>query len=226
MFIVLEGLDGAGKSTQIKMLREWFLARGVESEYLHFPRFDAPIYGDLVARFLRGEFGSAAEVNPYLVALLYAGDRADAAKMVQGWLDEGKVVIADRYVYSNIGYQCAKIEDATEHAALRHWIYDLEYNYNKIPRPDLSLFLDVPFAFTERKLTEQREGDDRSYLNGQKDIHEASLSLQQAVRRVYLETAAEEDGLQVVDCSDAEGGMATPDVIFSRIEEALTQILK
>lgn len=226
MFIVLEGLDGAGKSTQIKMLREWFLARGVESEYLHFPRFDAPIYGDLVARFLRGEFGSAAEVNPYLVALLYAGDRADAAKMVQGWLDEGKVVIADRYVYSNIGYQCAKIEDATERAALRHWIYDLEYNYNKIPRPDLSLFLDVPFAFTERKLTEQREGDDRSYLNGQKDIHEASLSLQQAVRRVYLETAAEESGLQVVDCSDAEGGMATPDVIFSRIEEALTQILK
>lgn len=226
MFIVLEGLDGAGKSTQIKMLREWFLARGVESEYLHFPRFDAPIYGDLVARFLRGEFGSAAEVNPYLVALLYAGDRADAAKMVQGWIDEGKVVIADRYLYSNIGYQCAKIEDETERTKLRQWIFDLEYNYHKIPRPDLSLFLDVPFAFTERKLTEQREGDDRNYLNGGKDIHEASLSLQQAVRRVYLETAAEDRDLQVVDCSDAEGGMATPDVIFSRIEQALTQILK
>lgn len=226
MFIVLEGLDGAGKSTQINMLREWFLARGVESEYLHFPRFDAPIYGDLVARFLRGEFGSAAEVNPYLVALLYAGDRADAAKMVQGWIDEGKVVIADRYLYSNIGYQCAKIEDETERTKLRQWIFDLEYNYHKIPRPDLSLFLDVPFAFTERKLTEQREGDDRNYLNGGKDIHEASLSLQQAVRRVYLETAAEDRDLQVVDCSDAEGGMATPEVIFSRIEQALTQILK
>lgn len=226
MFIVLEGLDGAGKSTQIKMLREWFLARGVESEYLHFPRFDAPVYGDMVARFLRGEFGSAAEVNPYLVALLYAGDRADAAKMVQGWIDEGKVVIADRYLYSNIGYQCAKIEDETERTKLRQWIFDLEYNYHKIPRPDLSLFLDVPFAFTERKLTEQREGDDRNYLNGGKDIHEASLSLQQAVRRVYLETAAEDRDLQVVDCSDAEGGMATPDVIFSRIEQALTQILK
>ena len=226
MFIVLEGLDGAGKSTQIKMLREWFLARGVESEYLHFPRFDAPIYGDLVARFLRGEFGSAAEVNPYLVALLYAGDRADAAKMVQGWIDEGKVVIADRYLYSNIGYQCAKIEDETERTKLRQWIFDLEYNYHKIPRPDLSLFLDVPFAFTERKLTEQREGDDRNYLNGGKDIHEASLSLQQAVRRVYLETAAEDRDLRVVDCSDAEGGMATPEVIFSRIEQALTQILK
>lgn len=226
MFIVLEGLDGAGKSTQIKMLRDWFLARGVESEYLHFPRFDAPVYGDLVARFLRGEFGSASEVNPYLVALLYAGDRADAAKMVQGWIDEGKVVIADRYVYSNIGYQCAKIEDEAERTKLRQWIFDLEYDYNKIPRPDISLFLDVPFAFTERKLSEQREGDDRNYLKGGQDIHEASLSLQQAVRRVYLEAAAEDEGLQVVDCSDAEGGMASPEVIFSRIESVVAQILK
>ncbi len=226
MFIVLEGLDGAGKSTQIKMLREWFRSRGIESEYLHFPRFDAPVYGDLVARFLRGEFGSAAEVNPYLVALLYAGDRADAAKMVQGWIDEGKVVIADRYVYSNIGYQCAKIEDEAERAKLRHWIFDLEFGYNKIPCPDLSLFLDVPFAFTERKLTEQREGEDRDYLNGGRDIHEASLTLQQAVRRVYLETAVEDERLQVVDCSDAGGGMASPEEIFSRIEQALTQILK
>ena len=226
MFIVLEGLDGAGKSTQIKKLREMFAERGIESEYVHFPRFDAPIYGELIGRFLRGELGGVDQVDPYIVALLYAGDRADMAPQIRKWQDEGKVVIVDRYVYSNIGYQCAKIEDAEERAKLRHWIYDLEYNYNKIPQPDLSLFLDVPFAFTERKLTEQREGDDRSYLNGQKDIHEASLTLQQAVRRVYLETAAEESGLQVVDCSDAEGGMATPDVIFGRIEEALTQILK
>ena len=226
MFIVLEGLDGAGKSTQIKKLREMFAERGIESEYVHFPRFDAPIYGELIGRFLRGELGSVEQVDPYIVALLYAGDRADMAPQIRKWQEDGKVVIVDRYVYSNIGYQCAKIEDETERAKLRQWIFDLEYDYNKIPRPDLSLFLDVPFAFTERKLTEQREGDDRSYLNGQKDIHEASLSLQQAVRRVYLETAAADKDLQVVDCSDAEGGMATPEVIFGRIEQALTQVLK
>lgn len=190
MFIVLEGLDGAGKSTQIRMLREFFLARGIGSEYLHFPRFDSPVYGDLIARFLRGEFGTADQVDPYLVALLYAGDRNDAAPMIRGWLDAGKVVIADRYVFSNIGYQCAKIADAAARDRLRRWILDLEYGYYGIPRPDVSLFLDVPFAFTERKLTEQREGDDRSYLNGARDIHEASLSLQQAVRSVYMETAA------------------------------------
>ena len=95
MFIVLEGLDGAGKSTQIALLREYFAGRGIESAYIHFPRFDAPVYGELIARFLRGEFGGADRVDPYLVALLFAGDRAEAAPQIRQWLAEGKVVLLD-----------------------------------------------------------------------------------------------------------------------------------
>ena len=226
MFIVLEGLDGAGKSTQIAKLKARFLERGVESEYLHFPRFDAPVYGDLIARFLRGDLGSVEQVNPYLVALLYAGDRADCAATIRRWLDEGKVVIVDRYVYSNIGYQCAKIADGAERQTLREWILRTEFEEFKIPRPDLSLFLDVPFSFTERKLSEQREGDDRSYLQGGKDIHEASLDLQRRVREVYLESAAVGNDLKVVNCSADDGSMATPEQIFERIMEHLNPILK
>ena len=225
MFIVLEGLDGAGKSTQIKKLRELFAERGVASEYVHFPRFDAPFYGDLIARFLRGELGSVEQVDPYVVALLYAGDRADMAKQIEAWQAEGKVVIADRYVYSNIGYQCAKIADKGARERLRQWILSLEYEYNKIPRPDVSLFLDVPFAFTEKRLTEQREGDDRTYLNGGSDIHEQSLSLQERVREVYISSARCDAELVVVDCSDADGAMATPDEIFSRIENSISPLL-
>ncbi|MBR5820335.1 MAG: dTMP kinase [Alistipes sp.] len=225
MFIVLEGLDGAGKSTQIKRLTRFFEERGQECAYLHFPRFDAPVYGELIARFLRGEFGSAAEVDPYLVGLIYAGDRADAAPMIRRWLDEGKVVILDRYVYSNVGYQCAKLEAGAERDRLMQWILDLEFGYNAIPKPDLSLFLDVPFSFTERKLTEQREGADRDYLQGGKDIHEESLTLQQRVREVYLRCAAHEGDLRVVDCSTPEGQMESPDGIFARIEELLKPLL-
>ena len=225
MFIVLEGLDGAGKSTQIKRLTRFFEERGQECAYLHFPRFDAPVYGELIARFLRGEFGSAAEVDPYLVGLIYAGDRADAAPMIRRWLDEGKVVILDRYVYSNVGYQCAKLEAGAERDRLMQWILDLEFGYHAIPKPDLSLFLDVPFSFTARKLTEQREGADRDYLQGGKDIHEESLTLQQRVREVYLQCAAHDADLQVIDCSTPEGQMESPDGIFARIEELLKPLV-
>lgn len=220
MFIVLEGVDGCGKSTQIANLQKMFAQKGVECEYIHFPRFDAPYFGELIARFLRGELGSIEQVDPYIVAMLYAGDRRDAAPMIRGWLNEGKVVICDRYVYSNIGYQCAKLSSAEEREKLREWILRLEFDYFAIPRPDLSLFLDVPFAFTERKLSEQREGDDRSYLNGGKDIHEQSLDLQQAVRRVYIDAAEHDDDMHVVDCSD-EGRMASPEVIFERIKSVV-----
>lgn len=226
MFIVLEGLDGAGKSTQVAKIREMLTRRGFDSEFVHFPRFDAPVYGDLIGRFLRGELGSLESVNPYLVALLYAGDRADAAAQIRAWQAAGRVVIADRYVYSNIGYQCAKIDDAAERRRLADWIFDLEYSHYAIPQPDVSLFLDVPFAFTERRLTEARTGGDRDYLRGAADIHESSLTLQQRVREVYLEASQSDGRLCVVDCSDSAGGMASPDEIFARISAVLSPYLK
>ena len=225
MFIVLEGLDGAGKSTQIRMLRQLFADRGVESEYVHFPRFDSPVYGQLIARFLRGEFGGVQEVDPYLVALIFAGDRADAAPQIRQWLAEGKAVVLDRYVYSNVGFQCAKLPAGEERDRLADWIVNLEFGHNALPRPDLSLFLDVPFAFTERKLSEVREGYDRDYLQGGQDIHEASLQLQQDVRSVYLASAAKDPSLRVVDCSDASGAMESPEGIFAKIRAELTPIL-
>ena len=225
MFIVLEGLDGAGKSTQIKLLRQLLASRGIDSEYVHFPRFDSPVFGELIARFLRGELGSIESVDPYIVALLFAGDRADMAPQIRAWQAEGKVVIVDRYVYSNIGYQCAKLPTEEQRAKLKQWILDTEYGYYNIPRPDLSLFLDVPFAFTAKSLTEQREGDDRAYLNGSKDIHESSLDLQQMVRNVYLEAAKTDEALGVINCSNAEGGMDTPEGIFARIEQVVTPLL-
>ena len=225
MFIVLEGLDGAGKSTQIRMLRQLFADRGVESEYVHFPRFDSPVYGQLIARFLRGEFGGVQEVDPYLVALIFAGDRADAAPQIRQWLAEGKAVVLDRYVYSNVGFQCAKLPAGEERDRLADWIVNIEFGHNALPRPDLSLFLDVPFAFTERKLSEAREGDDRDYLQGGQDIHEASLQLQQDVRSVYLASAAKDPSLRVVDCSDASGAMESPEGIFAKIRAELIPIL-
>ena len=104
MLIVLEGLDGAGKSTQVKRLKEYLQQRCGTLEYIHFPRYEAPVYGDLITRFLKGEFGSIEAVHPQLVALLFAEDRHGAAPAMREALARGKTVLLDRYVYSNIAY--------------------------------------------------------------------------------------------------------------------------
>jgi dTMP kinase len=215
--IVLEGLDGAGKSTQLELLRRRASELGHSTEFLHFPRVDSPVYGELIAGFLRGDMGGQDEVDPYLVAMLFAGDRAAAAPMLREWLSAGKFVFLDRYVYSNVGYQCAKVADPENRRRLRDWILELEFEIYAIPRPDVSLFLDVPFAFTEARLTAQRQGSDRDYLRGKEDVHESSLDLQRRVREVYLDTAAADRSLRIVDCASTSGAMLPPDEIFEKI---------
>ena len=164
MLVVLEGLDGAGKSTQVKKLRTYLESLYGSLEYVHFPRYDAPVYGDLISRFLRGDFGSNEAVHPQLVALLFAEDRHGAAPAMKETLDKGGVILLDRYVYSNIAYQCAKLKDDNEAEALRDWIFNTEYGDFALPKPDLNIFLDVPISFVESKLKANRAGDDRDYL--------------------------------------------------------------
>lgn len=221
--IVIEGLDGAGKSTQISLLKEWFAERNLQCRYIHFPRTDSPWFGELIARFLRGEFGDIGSVDPYLVAMLYAGDRKDASSMIETWLNEKYYVILDRYTYSNIAYQCAKLHSKDEEMRLRDWIVKLEFEHFGIPRPDINIFLDVPFRFTEEKLKNKRQGEDRSYLMGSIDIHESSLDFQRRVREVYVEVAATDESLQIIDCHNSENEMLKPDQIFRLIIDKLKE---
>ena len=214
---VIEGVDGAGKSTQIKLLRDFFSKKGYSCEYMHFPRTETPYFGELISRFLRGEFGTLNDVDPYLAAMLYAGDRKDASTMISKWLTDGKIVFLDRYTYSNIAYQCAKLEERSAQDKLMNWIFSLEFGHFAIPKPDLNIFLDVPFDFAEKNLTKIRTGSDRNYLNGTKDIHEESMAFQKKVRDIYLRVSESDDLLAVVDCSSSVGTMLSPAEIFELI---------
>lgn len=218
MLIVLEGLDGAGKSTQVRKLRSYLESRCGKLEYIHFPRYDAPVYGDLIGKFLRGGFGSIEGVHPQLVALLFAEDRHGAAPQMREALAQGKTVLLDRYVYSNIAYQCAKLESDAEAEDLRKWIFDTEYRQFNLPKPDINIFLEVPIGFVKKSLSSSRMGGDRDYLEGGTDIHEADLAFQEKVKAMYLRQAAEDDSLCVVDCSDEFGEMLPADEIFARIK--------
>ncbi|HEX2394999.1 MAG TPA: thymidylate kinase, partial [Bacteroidales bacterium] len=100
---------------------------------------------------------------------------------------------------------------------LRKWILELEFNYNRIPKPDLNILLDVPFSFTQKNLKETRTGVERDYLQGTRDIHEEDLDFQQRVRDMYIWQAETSPDLRIIDCNDAEGGMRDPKSIFNSI---------
>ncbi len=225
MLIVLEGLDGAGKSTQVKRLRKYLEEKFGTLEYIHFPRYDAPVYGNLISRFLRGDFGANNAVHPQLVALLFAEDRHGAVPEMKQTLANGVPVLLDRYVYSNIAYQCAKLEDAKEAEDLRQWIFETEYNNFELPVPDLNIFLDVPISFVESKLASARQGDDRDYLEGGQDIHEADIQFQIKVRDHYRRQCELDPKFTRIDCSDENGNMLSPDAIFAKISAEVDKVI-
>ncbi len=213
--IVLEGLDGAGKSTQIKLLTEYFNQQQKDVYFLHFPRLNSPYFGDLISTFLRGEFGDIDQVHPKLVALLYAGDRWSASSEIKSYLEKDYIVLLDRYVYSNLAYQCAKILSDDEKQQLREWILQFEFDFFKIPRPDINIFLDVPLSFVKQKLIERRQGDNRTSLKGKTDIHEKSIRFQEKVRNEYLYLCNAYD-LLYVDCT-LGNKILPPNNVFQKI---------
>ena len=224
-FIVIEGLDGAGKSTQINLLKNYLEQHNLTYRYIHFPRTaspgESPIYGEMVANFLKGDYGDVNQVNPYLVALLYAGDRDNAKTTIREWLENDYFVVLDRYVYSNMAFQGAKFHDPQEKKKLKEWILHLEYEHNRIPKPTLSIFLHMNFDFISRKLRDAREGEDRHYLEGKADIHEKSLDLQANVEKEYLSLVAENDDFHLIDCFTAAGETLAPGQIHEKVLELL-----
>lgn len=220
-FIVLEGLDGSGKSTQVKLLQSFFKENNLKFKYLHFPKNNEGVFGEMVSMFLRGEFGAIDQVNPYIVALLFAGDREHSKNEIKSWLSDNYYVLVDRYVLSNIAFQTAKLSSLEEKDKLTNWIFHLEYEYFNIPKPDIEIFLDVPFSFTEKSLQHNRSGDDREYLKGKTDIHEESLTFQEQVRQEYLRCQGFASYYHILNCSKENAEILAPESISTNIIQLL-----
>jgi dTMP kinase len=100
---------------------------------------------------------------------------------------------------------------------LRDWILEFEYEYNLLPRPDINLYLNVPFEFTRDQLKNAREGEDREYLKGERDIHEENLDFQEQVRQVYLSLSTYVNDVEIIHCMDQDGKMLPPEAISQLI---------
>ena len=147
--IAIEGVDGSGKGTQSRLLADTLRSEGRRVALLSFPRYSETFFGARIGDFLNGRFGSLEAVDPFLAALLFAGDRLESKPVLAAALAENDIVVLDRYVASNVAHQGAKREGA-ERAELVRRIEHVEFALNALPRPDVTVWLDLPVPLATR----------------------------------------------------------------------------
>ena len=181
--IVIDGADGSGKATQVTLLIKNLKKAGYKVKVEDFPQ-----YGKFSAKaaedYLNGLYGSSAELGPYIPSTFYAIDRFAASGRIRDNLKKGCIVVSNRYVVASMGHQGGKIQNKEKRDKYFKWLFDLEYNFYGIPRPDLNIILNMP-AKVAQKLVDRKAR--RSYTNKKRDLHEADLSHLKAAERTYLE---------------------------------------
>ncbi len=217
--IVIEGTDGSGKSTQFRMLSEHLKNDNVQFHHLVFPRYDQASSA-LIRMYLGGQFGTKpADVNAYAASAFYAVDRYASYKTDWGqWYENGGLVLSDRYTTSNAVHQASKEPEERQQDYLK-WLYDFEYEKLRLPRPDLTIYLDVPTDFTER-LLRHREQD----TNTQADIHEQDTQYLATCRQTGRRAAAYY-GWTVIHCVK-NGAMRSIEDIHQEIYQHVQKCLE
>ena len=208
--IIIEGLDGSGKSTQTELLEKYLSDNDINYKKIKLPDYESPS-STLVNMYLGGEFGKSAEdVNAYAAGAFYAVDRFASYKLKwKSDYENGTLILADRYATSNSIYQMEKL-DESEWDAYLEWSEDFEYNKIGIPKPDLVIYLDVPIEISQRLMTGRYGGDDNK-----KDVHESNVRFLENCRKSALYTAKKQNWC-VVDCTE-NGKLLPIDEIHNKI---------
>ena len=193
--IVIEGLDGSGKSTQLDLLNKNLTEKGIDCKAVSFPDYDNPS-STLVKMYLNGEFGKKAEdVNAYAASIFYTVDRFASFKTNWGeYYNNNGTVISGRYTTSNAIHQASKLPQE-KWADFLDWLYDFEYSKIGIPKPDKVIFLDMPIEVSQKLLTKRYKGD-----NSKKDIHECDTEYLERCRKAATFTA-DYSGWETIPCA-------------------------
>lgn len=182
--IVLEGTDGSGKTEQFKLLVKRLRGNGHKVKKVDFPQYGSPS-AYFVEQYLQGKYGSWKQVGPYKASVFYALDRFATAYKVKEWLNQGYIVLSNRYVASNLGHQGVKIKTKKAREQFFYWVNNLEYNILSIPKPDINIFLHVPVKIAYDLIAKKGA---REYLGDKKrDIHEQDILHLQSAEKVYKE---------------------------------------
>ncbi len=214
--IVIEGLDGSGKSTQLDLLYENLKKIGIDCRTVSFPDYEHNS-STLVKMYLAGEFGEKpGDVNAYAASTFYAVDRYASFKKYWGqYYNGGGVILAGRYVTSNAVHQNSKLtEDKWE--AFLNWLYDFEYCKMGIPKPDKVIFLDMPIDVSQKLMTGRYKGDEEK-----KDIHERDTNYLEHCRKSALFTA-DYSGWNKINCAKDGEARTIEDIAQDVLKEVLS----
>lgn len=216
--IVIEGLDGSGKSTQLELLPQNLHKNGIKSSTVSFPDYDSNSSA-LVKMYLSGAFGKKPDdVNAYAASLFYAVDRYASYKTNWGnYYNNNGIIISGRYTTSNAVHQTSKMPQEQWKDFL-DWLYDLEYNKVAIPKPDKVIFLDMPVEVSQKLLSGRYKGDE-----GKKDIHESDTAYLDKCRKAAMFTASY-SGWTIIPCSKDGQPRSIEDIANDILNEALKVI--
>jgi len=214
--IVIEGIDGSGKRTQLDLLARALAHRGHHVSQVSFPNYSG-FFGKLVARFLNGEFGALESVDPHFSALLYAEDRLESRPALEAALAAGKTLLADRYIASNLAHQGSRVPPAKRDEFLA-WLRQLEYEIYALPVEDLVIYLRVPVAQAHKLIASKNA---REYTDKTHDIQEADLAHLEAASRVYDQLAQQANWLRIECVEPAGGSLRSPQEIHDEVLAAV-----
>jgi len=198
--IVIDGIDGSGKATQTALLKKRLQKEGVKVKAIDFPQYGRNFFGRLIGNYLSGAFGDFVQTDPYLASVLYAADRFESSNKIRRWLAQGYVVLADRYVSANQIHQGGKIHSAAKRKKFLAWLDFMEYNVFGIPRPDLVIYLDVPYEISREWLKKKVARRKKKYLNGRKDVAEDNLTYLRDSRASALSLVKKNNNWRKISC--------------------------
>lgn len=221
-FIVIDGSDGSGKSTQYARFCERLTAEGVTFETLKFPQYKQPS-AHFIEQYLQGQYGQADDVPAKRTSVFYALDRYAASWQIREKLDQGITMVVDRYVASNMGHQGAKMPGAEVRKEFFSWLDDFEFNIMGIPRPDLNIVLLIGDQQAQRNIAKRAAESDHA-----SDIHESNADFLRRSAEVYQEICELfPDQYTRIDCMKDESSMLPIEDIHNRIWElAKTKLQK
>ncbi len=218
-FFVIDGTDGSGKATQTRLLIKHFQKENVPVETISFPQYNKKSAG-LAEEYLSGKYGDVNDVGPYKSSVLYAVDRFDASFKIRKWLNEDKIVIADRYVGSNLGHQGTKIDNEQKRHDFFKWNTNFEFEIMGIPKPDVNIILHVSTEMV-MKLINNR---DNNKHGGDTDIHERNPNHIKKAEQVYLELIHLFNEFKLVECVEQET-LLKPEQIHEKVWNLLQNYL-